>query len=102
MKIGGVTSEKNLRSCIESISKRINEYKISRIGIPPMGTGVGRFPLRRCAEVMIETILAEVIKRRCLRQVLLAVEEEEDFRVFEAVYFSITEGQKGKAEISSG
>jgi len=101
MKIGGVTSEKNLISCIRSVSGRINEYKIARIGIPPMGTGVGRFPLRRCAEVMIETILAEVIKRRCLRQVLLAVEDEEEFRVFESVYFNIISGEKGKTEIPS-
>ena len=101
MKIGGVTSEKNLIGCIQSVSRRINEYKISRIAVPPMGTGVGRFPLRRCAEVMIENILTEVIKRRCLRQVIVAVEDEEEFRVFETVYSRIVSGTKGRAEIPS-
>ena len=101
MKIGGVTSEKNLISCIKSIGRKINEYKISRVAIPPMGTGVGRFPLRRCAEVMIETILAEIIKRRCLRQVMVAVEDEEEYGVFEAVYSHIISGKKGRVEIPS-
>ena len=93
MKIGGVTSERNLIQSIKSISRRINEHKIARIGIPPMGTGVGRFPLRRCAEVMIEMILTEIVKRRCLTQVILAVEDGDEFRVFEETYGNIVAGR---------
>jgi O-acetyl-ADP-ribose deacetylase (regulator of RNase III) len=92
MKIGGVTSEKNLIRSIESMSRRINEYKMESVALPPLGIGVGRFPIRRCAEVMIETILAHVVNRRCLKKISIVLDNEEDFGLFEETYATITSG----------
>ncbi|MFC1581924.1 macro domain-containing protein [Planctomycetota bacterium] len=96
MKIGGVTTEANLISSIESVSRRIRELNIARVAFPPMGIGVGRFPVRRSAEVMIETIYGAVLRRRCIEQVILVLPDEDMCTLFEETHARLT-GESGDA-----
>ena len=93
MKIGGVTVETGLVKAIESAGIRIKEKKMKRVAFPPMGIGIGRFPLRSCAEVMIRTILTSVVGRRCLKKVYIVLPDEDMCTLFEEMYDFLTEAE---------
>lgn len=90
MKIGGFTTENNLRSAIKSVAVRIKDNKIKTVVFPPMGIGVGRFPERRCAEVMIEMILTVVVRVRCLEKAYIVIEDVDLCNLFEDTYAKLT------------
>ncbi|MFH1708873.1 MAG: macro domain-containing protein [Planctomycetota bacterium] len=92
MKIGGVTTEQNLRNAIESIARRVTELKLVSLAFPPMGGGVGRFPMRRAAEVQIEMILREIVNRKTIERVLIAIPDAETRSLFEETYARLTDG----------
>ena len=98
MKIGGVTTENNLVSAIESVSRRIKENGIKRVAFPPLGIGVGRFPLRSCADVMVRTVLASVVGRRCLEKVFIVLPDEDMCTLFEETYERLTSEAEVKTE----
>jgi len=54
MRLGGTTSEENLRLCTRNSLERAKEKGVRSIAFPAIGTGVAGFPMRRCAEVMLE------------------------------------------------
>ncbi|MBI4833087.1 MAG: macro domain-containing protein [Candidatus Lindowbacteria bacterium] len=77
-------SEKSLRDSVYNSLLRGEEAKISSIAFPAIGTGVGGFPVKRCAEIMIE--LAErhlCAKGRSINHVIFALFGESDKKVFE-------------------
>lgn len=49
----GAASEESIRDCTRSALRVAAEGGIRSVAFPALGTGVGGFPLRRCAEVML-------------------------------------------------
>ncbi len=96
MKIGGVTTRNNLIAAIRSADRRINELHLSSVAFPPMGIGVGRFPLRSCAEVMLTAILETVVRRRCVERVHILLPEEEMYILFEQTFARLTGSELGR------
>ncbi len=56
MRLGGTTSEKNLRASTRNSLRRAAERKVESIAFPAIGTGIAGFPLDRCAQVMLEEV----------------------------------------------
>ncbi len=56
MRLGGRTTEENLRSATRNSLQRAAERKIESIAFPAIGTGIAGFPLDRCAQVMLEEV----------------------------------------------
>jgi len=54
MRLGGRTSEENLRASTRNSLLRANERKLKSIAFPAIGTGIAGFPLDRCAQAMLE------------------------------------------------
>ncbi|MBV9378495.1 MAG: macro domain-containing protein [Alphaproteobacteria bacterium] len=52
MRLGGRTTEPNLREATRNSLLRASEKKLESIAFPAVGTGIAGFPLDRCAEVM--------------------------------------------------
>ena len=54
MQLGGTTSAKDLRSSTAIALKIASERKLKTIAFPAVGTGIAGFPVRECAEIMME------------------------------------------------
>ncbi|HEX9912681.1 MAG TPA: macro domain-containing protein, partial [candidate division Zixibacteria bacterium] len=50
------TKENYVRDATLNSLKRAEELKLNSIAFPALGTGVGGFPVDRCAEMMINTV----------------------------------------------
>jgi O-acetyl-ADP-ribose deacetylase (regulator of RNase III) len=67
MHLGGGVSEQSLRDSTRNSLMRATEKAIKSIAFPAIGTGVGAFPLQRCAQVMLEEI-RDYLKRNEIPQ----------------------------------
>ncbi|SRR5579875_40874 len=67
MHLGGGVSEPSLRDSTRNSLMRATEKGISSIAFPAIGTGVGGFPIKRCAQVMLEEI-RDYLKRNDIPQ----------------------------------
>ncbi len=77
-------SERSLRDSVRNSLLRAEEAKLASIAFPAIGTGVGGFPVERCAEIMIG--LAEQHlegKGRSVNRIVFALFGESDKKVFE-------------------
>ena len=54
MQLGGRTTEENLRASTRNSLLRAEEKGLKSIAFPAVGTGIAGFPMKRCAEVMLE------------------------------------------------
>jgi O-acetyl-ADP-ribose deacetylase (regulator of RNase III) len=54
MSLGEATTEENLRLSTRNSLLRAKEKGLRSIAFPAVGTGIAGFPMRRCAEVMLE------------------------------------------------
>lgn len=54
MQLGKATSAKDLRSSTFLALKIASEKRLKTIAFPAIGTGIAGFPLRECAEIMLE------------------------------------------------
>src|SRR5208282_108078 len=54
MQLGGRTTEENLRASTRNSLLRAKEKGLKSVAFPAVGTGIAGFPMKRCAEVMLE------------------------------------------------
>lgn len=77
-------SERSLRDSVRNSLLKAEEASLASIAFPAIGTGVGGFPVERCAEIMIE--LAEQHlkgKGHGINRIVFALFGESDKKVFE-------------------
>jgi len=69
MRLGEPTSEANLRLSTRNSLLRAKEKGLRSLALPAIGTGIAGFPMRRCAEVMLEETLAHLAGETSLQDV---------------------------------
>ncbi len=82
-------SARSLRDSVSDSLRRGEEKGIHSIAFPAIGTGVGGFPIRQCAEIMIE--LAEQHLKgagHSINTIIFALFGESDKKVFEEAFSS--------------
>jgi len=57
MELGGETTERSLLDSTRNSLKRADEEKLKSIAFPATGTGIAGFPMERCAQLMLRTVL---------------------------------------------
>jgi O-acetyl-ADP-ribose deacetylase (regulator of RNase III) len=72
-----------IREATKNSLLRAEELGIRSIAFPALGTGVGGFPLRSAAEIMIEVTREHLAGKTCLEEVIFALYGEEAFKAFE-------------------
>jgi O-acetyl-ADP-ribose deacetylase (regulator of RNase III) len=72
-----------IREATKNSLLRAEELGIRSIAFPALGTGVGGFPLRSAAEIMIEVTREHLSGETCLEEVIFALYGEEAFKAFE-------------------
>jgi O-acetyl-ADP-ribose deacetylase (regulator of RNase III) len=85
MDLGGETGEGPLRSATRRCLELASERGLRSIAFPALGTGIGGFPLRRCAEVMLEEARRHVDEGTSLEEIRFVLMGEPAYRVFEEV-----------------
>jgi len=83
MHLGGSVSEEPLREATNNSLLRADEKGVKTVALPAIGTGVGGFPLNRCAQVMID-IVVEYLKneKTGIEKVYFVLFDMETYKVF--------------------
>ena len=61
---------------------RADELGIKSLAFPALGTGVGGFPIKECARIMIAEVLKYSAEKTGLKKVVFALFDEQGYRVF--------------------
>ncbi len=85
MEPGGRPTEESIRAATRCALDLAREHGLRSIAFPALGTGVGGFPMQRCAEVMLEEVRRHVALGTTLEEVRFVLFGEPAYRVFEQV-----------------
>jgi len=85
MEPGGRPTEESIRAATRSALDLARERGLRSIAFPALGTGVGGFPMQRCAEVMLEEVRRHADLETTLEEVRFVLFGEPAYRVFEQV-----------------
>ena len=83
MRLGGRTSADSLRRSTRRSLEIANEKGLRSIAFPAVGTGIARFPLDECAQIMVDEVVAHANTTSSLEEVrfiLFDGEAESAFR----------------------
>lgn len=88
MEPGGAVTEESLRACTRRSLELAEEHGLRSLAFPAIGTGVGGFPLQRCAQVMLEEVGRHLRERESpagLEEIYFVLFGEPAYRLFEQV-----------------
>jgi len=86
MHLGGSVSEESLRNSTRNSLLRAEEKGLKSIAFPAIGTGIGGFPVERCAEVMLSVVLDHLETSRSIEKVYFVLFGKETYESFREVY----------------
>ena len=89
MHLGQPTDEESLHLATRNSLRRAAEKSLRSIAFPAIGTGIAAFPLRRCAEVMIEEVLAHLDGPTTLEDVRFVLYDRPAYEMFREVFKSL-------------
>jgi len=82
---GGSASETSVRSSMGRSLELAREHGCRTIAVPAIGAGIAGFPLKRCAEILLEEARAHLAGETSLEEIRFVLFGEPAFRVFEHV-----------------
>jgi O-acetyl-ADP-ribose deacetylase (regulator of RNase III) len=82
MSLGEATTEENLRLSTRNSLLRAKEKGLRSIAFPAVGTGIAGFPMRRCAEVMLEEAALHLKGPTSLEDVRLVLYDRPAYETF--------------------
>ena len=86
MQFGGMTTAKDLRSSTAHSLRIAAEKKLKSIAFPAVGTGIAGFPMRDCAEIMLEEAVKHLKSGSSLEKVYFVLFDRPSLREFEEVW----------------
>jgi len=86
MALGRKTTESNLRASTRNSLRRAKEKGLATVAFPAVGTGIAGFPMRRCAEVMLEEAAAHLAGETSLEEVRFVLYGADAYETFRQVY----------------
>jgi O-acetyl-ADP-ribose deacetylase len=86
MRLGGRTSEPNLREATRNSLLRAKEKNLESIAFPAVGTGIAGFPLDRCAEVMGAEVRDHLRSETTLKRVEFVLFDKPSLYVFQHAF----------------
>ncbi len=91
MHLGGVTSAESLRNAVRNSLARAEEKELKTLAFPAIGTGVAGFPMKQCAEIMLEEILRHIRGETSLEEVHFVLFDERGLETFQKTYSELAE-----------
>jgi O-acetyl-ADP-ribose deacetylase len=91
MHLGAAASEASIRDCTHNSLMRATEKGIKSVAFPAIGTGIAGFPMKRCAEVMLEEIRAHLEREPVPQRVEMVLFDKAALAAFEAALKNIVD-----------
>ena len=85
MQPGGRASEESLRDATRNSLELARKHGLRSIAFPAVGSGVGGFPMQRCAEIMLAEVRSHLAGETSLEEVHFVLFGEPALRLFEMV-----------------
>ena len=82
MRLGEKTTEENLAASTKNSLVRSEEKGLKSIAFPAIGTGIAGFPMDRCAQVMLRTVLDHLKGKTSLEAVHFVLFGKEAYEAF--------------------
>lgn len=76
------TDENKIKNATKNSLKRAEELKIKSIAFPAIGTGIGHFPAKRAAEIMIDVVKEHIAKQTNLDKIIFALFNMNTYNAF--------------------
>lgn len=89
MRLGGTTTEENLRLSTRNSLLRAKEKGLRSIAFPAVGTGIAGFPMQRCAEVMFEEAVEHLAGETSVEDVRFVLYDSDAYQTFREVRESL-------------
>jgi O-acetyl-ADP-ribose deacetylase len=86
MQLGGGTSGQSLRSSTAHALRIAAQRGLRSVAFPAVGTGIGGFPLRECAEIMLREAAKHLEGPTSLEKITFVLFDEESLTAFEGAY----------------
>jgi O-acetyl-ADP-ribose deacetylase (regulator of RNase III) len=86
MSLGGSTTPEALRSSTRHSLRLAAENSIKTMAFPAVGTGIAGFPMKACAEIMLEEVVRHLEGKTTLEQVRFVLFDSAALDVFEQVW----------------
>ena len=77
-----ITNEEYMKNATSNSLKRAEELKINSVAFPAFGTGVGGFPMDRCARIMLDEVKDFSKKSKYVKEVLFVLFDKKSYDVW--------------------
>lgn len=75
-----------IRKSIRAILEQAQHEKLTSLALPPIGSGINRYPLERCAEILLEELYKSVSQpENSIEKVIFVLKNQKSYRIFEQV-----------------
>ena len=89
MELGGRTSAKALRTSTAHSLRIAKDKGIKTIAFPAVGTGIARFPVEECAEIMLREVVDHLKRGSSLEKIYFVLFDAAALKTFEKVWASM-------------
>ena len=95
MELGGRTSAIALRGSTAHALRIANQHKLKTIAFPAVGTGIAGFPMRQCAEIMLQEVQEHIKQPTSVQKVYFVLFDRPSLDVFQEVWSEMKSLSKG-------
>ena len=93
MQLGGRTRAQDLRSSTAHALRIAAKNGLKTVAFPAVGTGIAGFPLRECAEIMLEEAKKHLQGATTIKKIYFVLFDEEAERIFNEVLREKSRGE---------
>jgi O-acetyl-ADP-ribose deacetylase (regulator of RNase III) len=86
MRLGGMTTAQNLRASTAHSLRIATEQNLKTIAFPAVGTGIAGFPMRECAEIMLDEVVKHLKGPTSLEKICFVLFDRPSLREFQEVW----------------
>ena len=73
-----------IRKTMRSIMEEAQAKKLKSLAIPAIGSGINRYPLERCAEILLQELNKSVkAENNSIEKVIFVLDTQKSYRIFE-------------------
>jgi O-acetyl-ADP-ribose deacetylase (regulator of RNase III) len=95
MQLGGGTSAQSPRSSTAHALRIAAQKGLKSIAFPAVGAGIGGFPMRECAEIMLRETVRHFENPTSIERVCFVLFDKEALAVFEGTFRDLQAGRAG-------
>ncbi len=99
MQLGGRTTAAALRSSTAHCLRIAAEKKLKSVAFPAVGTGIAGFPMRECAEIMLDECVKHLSGKTSLETIHFVLYDQASLDVFAQVWKEILADKQSSAGV---